>query len=179
MAFCNGCGACSVPSPSTVVTSRPSTVAARTMHELTGSPASQTVQAPQLPCSQPNFGLVTLMVSRRNCRRLVCTGASPLTFFPLSLKWMVMVLMGLGLLAQAAGAAQDASDEHPGELPPVPGGSVHVVDGLDLGHGLLGRRGNRFGRDLLAAQHRFSLHRPPRRGRRRADGDAHGDTGSL
>src|SRR4030042_4287454 len=179
MAFCNGCGACSVPSPSTVVTSRPSTVAARTMHEFAGSPSSQTVHAPQLPCSHPNVGLVTLIVSRRNVSRLVCTGAAPLTFFPLSLKWMVILLMGLALLAQAAGAAQDTRRQHLGELPPVPGGPLHIVDGLDLGHGLLRRCSDRLRRELLAAQQRLGLHRPDGCRCRRSDRPGHVDGDAL
>ena len=42
-----------LPSPSTVVTSRPCAWTANIRHERTGSPSTRTVHAPQTPCSQP------------------------------------------------------------------------------------------------------------------------------
>ena len=50
---CIGCRFSGVPSPSMVVTSRPSARKAGVMQLCTGSPSSHTVQAPQSPASQP------------------------------------------------------------------------------------------------------------------------------
>ena len=51
-------------SPSTVVTSAPSTMTANVRHDRTGSPSTSTVQAPHTPCSQPTW----VPVSRRSWR---------------------------------------------------------------------------------------------------------------
>src|SRR3990172_5361556 len=144
MAIWSGWGRSGDPRPSSVVTSRPSTVAASTMQELTGSPSSQTVHAPQLPCSHPNFGLVTSRCSRRSCSRLVWTGASTDTRFPLSLKAMMTLAMALVPLAQAAGLHQHPRHQDAGQLAPIPGRAVDVVDRLDLADGRLGRPGDGF-----------------------------------
>src|SRR5213075_1318289 len=59
--------ACSLPScssPSTVFTSRPSACTASTVQDLTGTPSSSTVQAPQCVVSQPMWVPVMLRVSR-------------------------------------------------------------------------------------------------------------------
>ncbi len=52
----------SFSSPSTVVTSRPSACTASTVHDLTGTPSSSTVQAPQWVVSQPMW--VPVMLKR-------------------------------------------------------------------------------------------------------------------
>src|SRR3990172_545268 len=131
-----GWGFSGVPIPSTVVTSRPSTVGASTRHEFTGSPSSSTVQAPQFPCSQPNFGPVTCRCSRSRLSRFVVTGASTCTRFPFNLKVIVVLAMVLlRLLWQAASLAQAAGYQHAGELAAIPGRPVNVVDRLGLGHG--------------------------------------------
>src|SRR5690242_9657762 len=62
-------GSSSAPSasPSTVRTSWPPAIAASTVHDLTGSPSSQTTQVPQLLVSQPQWVPVRLSSSRRKC----------------------------------------------------------------------------------------------------------------
>ena len=50
---CTGSSSPSVSRPSTVRTSRPPAIAARTVHDLTGSLSIQTTQVPQLEVSQP------------------------------------------------------------------------------------------------------------------------------
>src|SRR3990172_6565793 len=128
-----GWGFSGVPIPSTVVTSRPSTVGASTRHEFTGSPSSSTVHAPQFPCSQPNFGPVTCRRSRSRVSRFVVTEASTCTRFPFNLKVIVVLAMVLlRLLRQAAGLAQAAGHQHAGELAAIPGRPVNVVDRLGL-----------------------------------------------
>jgi hypothetical protein len=51
-------------SPSIVVISDPSTSAARIEHDLTVSPSSTTVQAPQFPVAQPTWLPVSPRLSR-------------------------------------------------------------------------------------------------------------------
>ena len=51
-------------SDSTVLTSRPSHITARTVHDLTGSPSMRTTQAPQFEVSQPQWVPVSPSVSR-------------------------------------------------------------------------------------------------------------------
>src|SRR5689334_3318157 len=53
--------------PSTVRTSCPPAIAASTVHDLTGSPSSQTTQVPQLLVSQPQWVPVRPSTSRRKC----------------------------------------------------------------------------------------------------------------
>src|SRR4030042_3758592 len=139
MAIWRGWGRSSDPRPPGWVPAPPAPVAASTMQELTGSPSSQTVQAPQLPCSQPNLGLVTSRYSRSNCSRLVWTGASTERRFPLSLKEISILAMASHLFAQAGRPGQDTRHQHAGQLATVPGGAVHIVDGLDLAGGRPGR----------------------------------------
>src|SRR5690242_2797243 len=62
-------GSSSPPSarPSTVRTWWPPAIAASTVHDLTGSPSSQTTHVPQLLVSQPQWVPVRPRVSRRKC----------------------------------------------------------------------------------------------------------------
>jgi hypothetical protein len=67
---------------------------------------------------------------------------------------------GLCLALQAAGFGQNPGDENAGQLAPIPGRAVNVVDRLDLADGRLGGPGNRLGREGLAAQDGLPLTAP-------------------
>src|SRR5262249_47586672 len=62
-------------SPSTVITSRPSTCPAAIRQEQTGCPSSRTVHAPQSPASQPTLVPVSPRCSRRILDSLSAGGA--------------------------------------------------------------------------------------------------------
>src|SRR5207237_8171657 len=71
-------------SPSIVVTSAPDASAARKQHELTGSPSTSTVHAPQTWTSHERFAPVSPSPSRRkssrsSCGSTSCTSSRPLT----------------------------------------------------------------------------------------------------
>src|SRR5213083_948448 len=64
---CTGSSTPSRSSPSTVRTSCPCAITARTVQDLTGVPSSQTVHTPQLDVSQPQWVPVSPSSSRRKC----------------------------------------------------------------------------------------------------------------
>ena len=67
-----------------VVSSRPSACAASSVHDLTDSPSSSTVQAPQLDVSHPTFVPVSPRVSRRKYTRSVRGSTSAARIAPLT-----------------------------------------------------------------------------------------------
>ena len=71
-------------SPSSVVTSRPSACAASTVQDLTDSPSSSTVQAPQEVVSQPMLVAVRSATSRRKCTSSVRSSTSAVISLPLT-----------------------------------------------------------------------------------------------
>src|SRR5438477_441477 len=60
------------PSPATVSTRAPSAWTASTLHALTATPSSRTVQAPQTPSPQPYLTSVAPALSRRKCSSVTC-----------------------------------------------------------------------------------------------------------
>jgi hypothetical protein len=120
--------------PSTVVTSHPATCPAATRQAHTGSPSSNTVQAPQSPASQPTFVPVRPRSSRntRERRRLPVTLTS--TLRPLMEKEMSCDSIGdVGVCVATSGSPhtslQRSPDQRNGGIPPVLGRCADVVNG--------------------------------------------------
>ena len=106
-------------SASIVVTSRPSTSAASTEHDLTVSPSSTTVQAPQLPVEQPTCVPVRPSCSRRSptrfCRVSISSRSSdPFTVTPIVIRISAFLPLRQRRLHRAAGV-------HARHRPPVIG----------------------------------------------------------
>ena len=69
-----------------MVTSCPSAWAASTVHDLTDSPSSSTVQAPQEVVSQPTLVAVRPATSRRKCTSSVRSSTSAVMSLPLTVR---------------------------------------------------------------------------------------------
>ena len=85
-ARCTGCISPFVASPSTVVTSCPLAWAASTVQDLTDSPSSSTVQAPQEVVSQPTLVAVRSATSRRKCTSSMRSSTSAVMSLPLTVR---------------------------------------------------------------------------------------------
>ena len=91
--------------PSTVRTSCPPAMAASTVHDLTGSPSSQTTQVPQLLVSQPQWVPVRPRWSRRKCTSSSRPSISRVTSSPLTVIVTCMRQLLLGRCGRPRGAA--------------------------------------------------------------------------
>src|SRR6478609_1480618 len=151
----------SCSSPSTVRTSWPPAIAARTVHDLTGSPSSQVTQVPQLLVSQPQWVPVSPSSSRRKWTSSMRPSISRVTVSPLTLmvtcisavpSWVACLVTGHARLDALDRGAQRAPRQLIGEVAfvvgraAVVGGGRAAFSGDRAGPGveLLGR--------LLAAQ---------------------------
>jgi len=84
------------PSPSMVVTSRPSSRAAGSRQELTASPSTRMVQAPHSPSPQPILVPVSSSLSRSSSAAGSKGRAWTLTRSPLTVKVIIMFMGGPG-----------------------------------------------------------------------------------
>src|SRR6478752_1582209 len=148
---CTGSSTPSVSRSSTVRTSRPPAIAARTVHVLTGSPSIQATHTPQLLVSQPQCVPVSPSSSRRKWTSSIRPSISRVTVSPLTLIVTCMsavpsvAALRAGLVAGDAGPdafdgrAQRAAGELVGEVP-LEVGAAPVVAG---GRAALGSEGPR------------------------------------
>src|SRR4051794_35352659 len=142
---CTGSSTLSCSSPSTVRTSRPPAIAARTVHDLTGSPSIQTTQVPQLLVSQPQCVPVSPRWSRRKCTSSSRPSISRETSSPLT---VIVTCMSALLGDPGDRAPQRPLGELSGQVPLVLDAPPQVGDGAAarsgdrtcLGVELLGRR---------------------------------------
>src|SRR3954451_3299775 len=120
-------------SPSTVLTSWPSTIAASVVHDFTGSPSIRTTQAPQFDVSQPQCVPVRPGVSRMKCTSsmrgsMSCDTCSPLTVIE-------TLMSGLLVVRARHRPAQRAAREHAREVALV----VDRAAAVGAGRAVLGR----------------------------------------
>src|ERR1039458_1867099 len=139
---CNGVRLASL-NPSTVVIWRPSASMARMRQLRTDLPSSRTVQAPQSPRSQPIFGLLTPIFSRRTSSRMSLGSTSTVRCSRLSLRVInfFMLVYGLNQACPVSGpsagescdrSAQGAFEHHADHEGPILFGSPNVGDGRNL-----------------------------------------------
>src|SRR6478752_3398505 len=119
--------------PSTVVTSHPATWPAATRQAHTGSPSSNTVQAPQSPASQPTFVPVRPKSSRSTRERRQVPDTLTSTLWPLTEKEMSCDSTGDVEVCAATSDSPHASlqrspDQRNRGIPPVLGRGADVVN---------------------------------------------------
>src|SRR5579859_3654838 len=129
--------------PSTVVMFAPSAWTASIVQDLTGSPLSRTVHAPQLLVSQPMWVPVRRRLLRRKSTSRTRGSTSSLCSVPLTLRLTCKLP---ALLGAGDRGLEPALDEHPDHV-------LLVLDAAaDVGFWLGGRRGlpRRLGDDLVS-----------------------------
>src|SRR3954454_4107861 len=136
----------SCSSPSTVRTSCPPAIAARTVQVFTGSPSSQATQVPQLLVSQPQWVPVSPSTSRRKCTSSMRPSISLVTGSPLTVidTCMSLAPVPVALRAVALDACLDPLDG------PPQGAARELVGEVPLvvrGAAVVGGRGAALGRD--------------------------------
>src|SRR5262249_22296070 len=99
------------PSPSTVVTSRPSVCTANIVQDLIGTPSSKTVHAPQLGGSHPTWGPVSPKFSRTRWTSRVLGSTSAPRTEPLTVTLISIVSSRSGRAGHVGGSPQAALHE--------------------------------------------------------------------
>src|SRR5688500_4780904 len=139
-ASCSGCRCSSVPSPSTVSTSRPSTSSARYVHALTGAPSTSTVHAPHTCMSQERRAPLSCSRSRSTSSSSASGRTSSAAGRPLSVKRRldddrmgIAFLAVLGSSRRARGGHEEcAFDEDARHVLLVLRRAVQVTGGLHV-----------------------------------------------
>src|SRR5690242_17991463 len=112
--------------PSTVRTSWPPAIAASTVHDLTGSPSSQTTQVPQLLVSQPQWVPVSPSTSRKKC-----TSSSRPSISRVTSTSLTVIVTCIGSAPRPLdGPAQSPPGQLVGEVPLVLLAAALVGDGV-------------------------------------------------